>query len=443
MASSVALFRSAFKPWPGVALAASAVLPFASPALAQSTPAQDPAPAGARLSVAYNSDGMGVVAGGLSRGWTYDGRLGLILEADLHEAAGWRGAAFHASIHQIHGRQPTAEHVGALMAVSGVEAERATRLFNLWVEQQLGDETSVRIGQFTAAQEFFISPTAALFVNSTFGWPAILAEDLPSGGPSYPLATPGVRLSYRPNPAVTILLAALNGDPAGPGGGDPQRRDRTGLNALRISGPPFLMAEAQYARAGAGGASRADSGLRVGGWTSLRATTSQRFDTRGLPLADPMSSGAPRPLSGQRGAYAILDHVIFQYGERRADWFVRIAATQSDRTLVSRYADLGVTYAGLLRGRPKDTVGLAAAYAGISKGTKGFDADLNRFSGSRRPARDHEITIELTYQAQMTSAWSLQPSLQYIVHPGGGAAGPDGARVRDAVVLGLRNSLRF
>jgi porin len=34
------------------------------------------------------------------------------------------------------------------------------------------------VGQFIAAQEFFVSEYANLFVNSTFGWPAIDAQDL-------------------------------------------------------------------------------------------------------------------------------------------------------------------------------------------------------------------------------------------------------------------------
>jgi porin len=423
-----------------LALAACAVF-LASPALSQEaaeTPA--PPPRAAKLALTYNSDGMDVVHGGLRQGQTYDGRLGLILDLDLDELVGWTGGTAHASVHQIHGRQPTAEHLGALMAVSNVEAEPATRLFNLWVEQKLNDRTSVRAGQFTAGQEFFISQTAALFVNATFGWPAILSANLPSGGPAYPLSTPGARLSYQPTPSTTVLLAVFNGDPAGPGADDPQQRDRSGFNSWRISGPPFLMAEAQFTHGAAAAPTRV---VRVGAWTDRRATDSQRYDDQGLPLADPLSTGVPRRLSGQWGAYVILDQRLVQRGQKTLMGFVRVAATQSDRTLVSAYADLGFTYAGLLPGRPNDTLGLAAAYSGISKGARGFDADVNHFSGVSGPVRDHEVAVELTYQLAVTAKWSLQPNLQYIAHPGGGVAGVTGARVPNAIVLGLRSSARF
>jgi porin len=86
---------------------------------------------------------------------------------------------------------------------------------------------------------------ANLFVNSTFGWPVINAQDLPSGGPAYPEATPGARVQYSPNDNVTILAAIFNGDPAGPGPGNPVQRDPFGL-AFRIQDPPFLIAEVDY-----------------------------------------------------------------------------------------------------------------------------------------------------------------------------------------------------
>ncbi len=60
--------------------------------------------------------------------------------------------------------------------------------------------------------------------------------NLPSGGAAYPLSTPGVRLKVDPNKNVSLLLAVLNGDPAGPGPGDEQLRNRYGLN-FRVNDP--------------------------------------------------------------------------------------------------------------------------------------------------------------------------------------------------------------
>ncbi|MEA2714557.1 MAG: hypothetical protein QOK27_2518, partial [Gemmatimonadales bacterium] len=43
-----------------------------------------------------------------------------------------------------------------------------------------------------------------------------------------------------------------------------------------------------------------------------------------------------------------------------------------------------------------------------------------------------ETTMELTYLAQLGSWLSVQPDLQYVIHPGGTRS------TRNAVVLGLR-----
>src|SRR4051794_6698762 len=90
-------------------------------------------------------------------------------------------------------------HLGNLMTASGIEALPSTRLYELWLEQKFFDDTvALRAGQLAADTEFLVSQYATLFVNATFGWPAITAADLPSGGPAYPLATPGIRLKVAP-----------------------------------------------------------------------------------------------------------------------------------------------------------------------------------------------------------------------------------------------------
>jgi len=54
--------------------------------------------------------------------------------------------------------------------------------------------------------------------------------------------------------------------------------------------------------------------------------------------------------------------------------------------------------------------------------------------------------LELTYQAQIAPWWTVQPDLQVIFHPGGTVANPrsaSGAVVRDAVIVGLRTTIKF
>jgi porin len=200
---------------------------------------------GLKLTFSYYGDAFANPIGGVKQGFGYDGRFGTIIDADLENLAGWPGATFHASIHQIHGTQFSAANLDTLMVVSGIEAPNSTRLFNLWIEQEFSNRFNLRVGQFTAAQEFLVSDNADLFINSTFGWPLLAAADLPSGGPNYPEATPGARLQIAVADHLTFRAAIFDGNPAGPGLGNPVSRDPYGL-AFRVRDPPFVIAEFEY-----------------------------------------------------------------------------------------------------------------------------------------------------------------------------------------------------
>jgi porin len=148
-------------------------------------------------------------------GATYGSVLYMAVDADLAKLAGLPGMTFRANTYQIQGA-----NIFNFSTISGFAALPTARLFELWAEQKLfADLASVRFGQLTADNEFFISEFAtSLFVNVTFGWSNLFIQDLPGGGgPNYPLATPGVRLKVTPTNQIALLAAIFNGDPAGTG----------------------------------------------------------------------------------------------------------------------------------------------------------------------------------------------------------------------------------
>ena len=186
---------------------------------------------GIKFSVSYVGETLGNPSGGLRQGAIYEGRLNLAIDLDLAKIATLNGLTFHANIFQIHGEGLSRNYIGNLMQVSSIEALATTRLYEMWLEQQLGsDKVTVRAGQLAADTEFMTSRYTDALINSTFGWPAIFGVNMPSGGPSPPLAAVGVRFKAVVNDHVTVLAAIFNGDPAGPGMDDPQSRDRYGLN---------------------------------------------------------------------------------------------------------------------------------------------------------------------------------------------------------------------
>lgn len=438
--------------------------------------------AGVRFAFTYYGDAFANPVGGVKQGIGYDGRFGTIIDADLEKILGWQGASFHASIHQIHGTQFSATNLSNLMTVSGIEAPPSTRLFNLWIEQTIGGGLNLRIGQFTAAQEFLTSANANLFVNSTFGWPMAAAQDLPSGGPAYPEATPGLRLAWTPSDRLTVRAAIFDGDPAGPGPGNPVQRDPYGL-AFRLNDPPFVIVETAYrwgeqttdksvgpgnpnqegvdigggqSRHAASAEANLAGSLKLGAWVHTGAFGDQRFDSQGEPLA--ASSGTPLQHRGNLAAYAVVDQELWRVpgqGSRALNGFLRVSASPSDRNPVDLYADGGLTFNGPLAARPDDVVGLGLAWGRISPLAQSYDRDLIALTGQGMPIRDYELALEMTYQWKIATNWMIQPDLQVILHPGGHQPLPAvmsgsglsltsaSAAIPDALVLGVRTFVKF
>jgi porin len=403
--------------------------------------------AGIKLGVAYKSEVLDNPVGGVGQGAVYQGVLVLDLDVDAGKAAGLDGLTLHSTAYQIHGRGLSASYVGNLLTVSSLEARSATRLSTLYAEQAIaGDLASLRIGQLAADTEFVISDYAASLVNGTFGWPDILAFDLPSGGPAYPLGTPGVRGKIGGGDGFSAMAAVFNGDPVGPGTGDPQRRDPSGT-AFRIGDNALAIVELAY---GASEESR-QSGLagkyKLGGWYHSGRFADERFDVAGLSLADPASSGQPAQRQGNYGLYAVVDQMVWRHPTEHGEWlgaFLRVAGSPDDRNLISFYADAGLTANGLVPGRGDDIVTLGVAVARISSDARRLDRDARTFTGTDLPLRDAEALVELTYQAHFAPWLIVQPDLQYIAHPGGHKALPGSATpIPDAVVAGLRTTIRF
>jgi porin len=398
---------------------------------------------GITYGVVYTSEALGNVSGGIRRGALYGGKLETAVSANLEKLIGWQGLSFFSNAFQIHRSSgPRDQHFTSLITISNIEAVSSNRLSELWFEQKFFDDRfSIRFGQLTTDAEFFISDYSKMFISSD--WPTIMGANVPSGGPAYPLATPGIRWKFDPNAHWSMLLGLYNGDP-----GDQATVNRTGTN-FRVNDPPLLMGEVQY-RYNQEKDSRALAGIvRLGGWHHFGKFDDQRFDHTGLSLADPLSSGIARQFRGTSGIYGIIDQQIYRPEGGGPDSgisvFSRIAGTPSDRNLVNFFLDGGVVFAGMVPHRPDDKFGASFIYARMSDWARALDRDLIAFSGIAQPIRAYEMTIELSYQAQIKPGWTMQPLFQYIVHPGGHVPDPisPSLAIKSGALLGVRSTVAF
>jgi porin len=389
-------------------------------------------------------------AGGLHSGAVYDGKLRFSVDGDFDKAFALKGLKFHANASQLHGGAIDGRFTGALMPTSNIEATPTTRLYEIWLEQSLADDTiNVRAGQLGADQEFMTRDWAKIFVNNSLGWPAILISDLPSGGPAFPLSSMGLRIKAKPLDNVSLMAAIYNGDPGGPQGpfdsADPQRRNRDGLR-FRLSDPPLAMSEAQIKHQAFG----LPGAVKLGVWRHFGLFADQRLGVDGLSLADPSSIGVAAQRRGDHGFYGLVDQQFWKKGDdgqRGGGGFFRLGGAPNDRNLISLYAEAGLSFNGAFDARPDDSFGVTLGYARISSAARAFDRDTALFQGMPTPVRSYEGLLEATYIAQIIPGWTLQPDFQYVRNPGGNIADPrdpNGQRpLHSSVVFGLRTLIRY
>lgn len=408
---------------------------------------------GVNFQLSYIQDTFGNPIGGVKHGANYGSVLYMAIDADLAKIAGLDGASFRANAYQIQGRSLSNHNIFNYSTISGFAARPTTRLFELWVEQKLFNGlASLRIGQLTADNQFFISEFSNnLFVNVTYGWPNLFIQNLPGGGgPNYPLATPGARLKVSPVDQITLLGAIFNGDPAGTGfTGLEEMRDPSGTN-FRLRDPAFFIGEAQYRYNQKADSAGLAGTIKIGGWRHFGKFDDDRFGADGRSLADPLSNGQPLVHRGNFGVYGVINQMLWRVpGEdpkKGIGAFARFAASPSDRNLMNFYAEAGVSFMGVWKQRPYDTFGCAAAYSQLSPSIRALDKDTAFYAGEALPIRAYELALELTYQAQIDPSWIIQPDFQYIFRPGGGVINPVNSamgRIPDAAVFGLRTSISF
>lgn len=405
---------------------------------------------GVKFAATYIGEALANATGGVRPGASLLGRLNLAADIDFEKAAGLRGLTFHGNIFAIHGDQFTNRYLQSFMGASGIEGLTTVRLFEAWFEQKFAsDRASIRAGQLSADTEFITTKFSDVFTNATFTWPAATATNLPSGGPATPLAALGARLRGKLTDNITGMVAVYDGDPAGPGDGDPQQRNRYGLN-FRLRDPPLVIGQLELDWSDALGKS-APGAFKIGGFRHFGDFDSMRFADDGRSLADPTSSGMPATLRGDSGVFGVIEQKVAAKGndaDRGIGIFARAVVSPPDRNLIDIYADAGFQANGWFDARPNDKFGVAVAYAHVSRMAQALDRDYQIFVDPGFARRRSEALVTAAYAYEIRQGWIVQPNAQFIARPGGGATDPlksetPGRRLGNALVLGVRTVVKF
>jgi porin len=349
----------------------------------------------------YTADGLAVLNGGFRRGESLQGVAEFGFDLDLERIAGWAGTQLHVHGLYLHGDDPSADLVGDFNYLSNIVARGGLRLYQLHLLHE-SERWSGKMGVVAPDDDFAVSPTSEIFVNSAFGVMPSLSCN--SGLAIWPAASLGVWGKVHVAQRTFLQAGIYDGHVPD----DYRNRHGTRFDTSSAQGA-IALAELAHEW----GSVEAPSSGRVGAWWHTGE------------FAD-FESGAT--LDQNHGFHALVEQTLSADGRLRG--FARFGyAPRQNRSTVRTHWDAGFTLEGPLPSRSSDVLGLAWF--------------TTRFSESYRAARltggaevtPREAGVEITYAIALRPGLTLQPDFQYIfdAHESG----------RDAAVAILRVYAEF
>lgn len=366
-------------------------------------------------------------AGGIDTAEWWNTLVDLTAECDLHALGGPADSGLVIQTHWVGNRDDDtcfADATGAFNPVSGIIAGDHLRVFNLHYRQSWnGGACALKLGQLAVDDDFMGSDGAGAFLNSAFGaMPSQVATSLCAhcnygcAFPIYSVAAPGVWLQLNPSPKFSWQTGLYYGAP----GADVD--DNHGFSwpgASQAGALVFTEATWRYFAAGHDATARLGASFHSGKFEDYEAVLAGRAVTHAR---------------GLYSVYVVQDVVLVADpdGAPKLAAFGRVGVSpQRDRSVVTAYADAGVTWNAPVASRPDDLAGIAISCTR-------FGPSFRAAASPNEPATA-ETTLEITYKFQLTDRVSLQADAQWLFDPARDAAG---ARAT-ATVVGLRSQFTF
>jgi len=296
----------------------------------------------------------------------YQDNLDLTLTLDTQQAGLWPGGTFFLYGLFNHGSFPSANVIGDLQTVSNIEASRNQFIVNeAWYEQRFSDDdVSLLLGLHDLNSEFYVSEYGSLFFNSSFGIGPEVSANVPTS--IFPKVAFGVRLNISSADTWYMRAAVYDGNPE-------TRSFSTSEGAM------FIGETGRHVGKGI---------IKAGYW---------------LHTADKTFAG--QKFSHDYGIYGITEYELFTLEEGGAlGGFVQFGWVPGKRNDITRYFGAGLHLSGMVPMRENDEQGIAIANATTRAGV--------------------EHSIEATWRVVLTDWLAVQPSMQWIINPGGNRIAP-------------------
>jgi porin len=347
-----------------------------------------------QLKLQYTGEAWDNAAGGLHTGTVYMQNIFANLRVDADKAFGWAGGRFSISGFYNTSRSLDVQYTGAAQDPSVIDTSgvRMVRLYQAYYDQRLGS-TDLLFGVYDPETEFGTTRPMDIFFNGAYAWTTTLDQSGQQGlnGPStYPNTALGFRAKHQFDDdwsAQATVLDGMSDSPDQLRSTDFQFKSKYGI---------FGIGELDYTPS-------TYTKVMAGYWGyTAKFVTQDQFN----------ADGTNRQTYGSNGGYvggAVRLYTI--EGRRGLDGFANLGVADSTVNQIDRSLAAGLTFTGPLAARPTDKLGLAVGIASDGNPYRQAQADMG--AGTFK----YETNFELTYRATITSWLTLQPDIQYWVHP--------------------------
>jgi porin len=375
----------------------------------------------------YVSDFAGNPSGGRSQGTAYADNIGLGLLFDLDKLVGLDGGSFLISMSQRDGTSLSEKRIGNVFTVQQVYGGQTFHLVDLAYQQKLfADRVEISLGRIAAGDDFLVSAYDYLFMQNGFdGNPVAIFYNSPDMN-SYPNATWGTRIKFRPTQRTYLMAGVYNGDST-------IRADDNHGTDFSMNGPVFVIAEAGYKLNGLPGDSQFLGNYKAGFWYDHNTFT------------DYATVGYAQPAGTRQdnwGIYGMFDQVLIPFAEPKSNrglgvfGSVLISPDQSVSEM-PYFFTAGVACRGIFAARPTDVAGFGVVFGEFSSDLQNAQ-QREQLLDPTVGVQSHETVLEWTYRFNLRQgALFFQPDVQYVIRPGGTG------QTDNAVVLGCQLGINF
>jgi porin len=386
---------------------------------------------GIRPLVLFIIDPFFNATGGLRQGFSEYDLLAVDLLLDTGKLFAWPGGDFHVGFANNSGTSLSRNYVGNNFPVQLADVASANpRLTYLsYTHSLFDDKLSVRFGRLTInsvyGEEFAGSQYFKAFTSVGLDLvPLGIFLNAP-GAFGYPLTTWGARVKFEPLESFYAMVGCYNGDP------DVKEGEHHGAD-FSMHGPPFVIGELGFRRNYRGAANSLPGNLKLGAW--FNGGDAEVF---GSGLAGQPQETVP----GRYGIYVLGDQALARWGDpvekRHLGVFGAFVTAPDERVnQVPYFFDAGLVAYGFFRSRPRDFAGFAVVYGSYSSDLRRAQ-ELQAATDPTATVQSREMTVELNYGFTVRPGLLVQPSLQYIVNPGGNKSIPN------ALAAGLNLVFKF